>query len=541
MKNIFVDRIKEYSSEKLAFTLLDNGIVSKTISYEELYDSYLEYKTLFENIKIENKLCVLYLKSCVDFVSILMALIDTDFKPILKTIGPSVAKEKVYSQLKEIKNEMKDISTVITNYNYDGLKDMSSSLSLNYIDLENKEVKINNNDDYYHVNGDIILLTSGSTKFSKGVLITVEQLEKNVLFCRNLWDINDKDICLDWMPHSHIYGLVTGFLLPVYTGGHSYIMSPKDYSNNFNMFFSCLGKYKITHTHTPASNMFLENGSLYGSDIDLSNLKTISLGGEAINYSLLDKFKNRHNLKRNIFSPNYGMSEITGLLCAIKYGEELKVLDVNEQDLKFNNKITVENKYNSCKLVSVGKTNKNETLICEPDTFDELGEYAIGEIVINVPSISNAYINPEDNISFVPYNGKIYYRTGDLGFKYDDYLTVVGRIKEIIKIDGKNISPYEIENCIMLSAYKKGITNVVAFARKKNITSEEIGLLIETTLDDSYIDKILKMIDDKLQIKINNENIILLRKGRIPRFSNGKISRKKCDEYFEILKENENE
>ena len=53
MKNIFVDRIKEYSSEKLAFTLLDNGVVSKTISYEELYDSYLEYKTLFENIQIE--------------------------------------------------------------------------------------------------------------------------------------------------------------------------------------------------------------------------------------------------------------------------------------------------------------------------------------------------------------------------------------------------------------------------------------------------------------------------------------------------------
>ena len=53
MKNIFVDRIKEYSSEKLAFTLLDNGIVSKTISYEELYDSYLEYKTLFENIKMD--------------------------------------------------------------------------------------------------------------------------------------------------------------------------------------------------------------------------------------------------------------------------------------------------------------------------------------------------------------------------------------------------------------------------------------------------------------------------------------------------------
>lgn len=540
MKNIFVDKIKKYSSKKTAFALLECGETIKTINYEELYNSYLEYKTLFESVKMENKLCILYLQACVDFVAILMALIDTDFKPVLKTIGPSVAKDKIYSQLKEIKTEFKNISTIITNYNYEGLEDMALSLNLNYIDLENKSVYINNNDRYCHVNGDIILLTSGTTKFSKGVLITISQLEKNVSFCRDLWNIDDEDVCLDWMPHSHIYGLVTGFLLPIYTGGTSYIMSPKEYSNNFNTFFSCLGKYKITHTHTPASNMFLENGSLYVGKIDLSNLKTVSLGGEAINYSLLNKFEKRYALKRNIFSPNYGMSEIAGLLCAIKHGEELKILDVNEQDLKFNNKITIENGYNSCKLVSVGKTNKNETLICEPNTFDELGDYVIGEIVINVSSMSNAYINPRDNVPFVVHNGITYYRTGDLGFKYDEYLIVIGRIKEIIKINGKNISPYEIENCVILSEYKKNITNVVAFARKKTVfSSEEIGLLIETTLDDSYIDEILKMIDDKLQIKIMSENTILLRKCKIPRFSNGKISRKKCDEYFNVLKESE--
>jgi len=461
MENIFLNKIKEKSSDKTAFTLLDNGIIKQTISYKELYNSYLEYKILFEKINIENKLCVLYLQTCVDFTSILLALIDTGFKPIIKTIGPSVVKDKVYSQLKELKNEMKDISSVVTNYDYQGLKELSKGLNLNYIDLENKNISINNKDEYYNVNGDIILLTSGSTKFSKGVLINLHQLEENVKFCKNLWDINENDICLDWMPHSHIYGLVTGFLLPIYTGGTSFIMSPKDYSNNSNLLFECLNKYCITHTHTPASNLFLENGCNYDKKIYFSNLKIVSLGGEAINYSLLEKFNNKFKLEKNIFSPNYGMSEITGLLCAIKYGDELMVLDVNENDLKFNHKITVEKKYNSCKLVSVGKTNKEETLICEPDTFDELSDYSIGEVIINVPSISNAYINPIDNISFVSYKGKTFYRTGDLGFKYNDYLTVVGRIKEIIKIKGKNISPYEIENCIMLSEYKKDISNVV--------------------------------------------------------------------------------
>ena len=388
MENIFIKRIKnKYLNDKDAFIYLEKQEIKNKITYKELYEKYLYYKEYFKKLKIENKLCILYMTASIDFIPVLFSLIDTNYKPIIKTIGGSVSSEKLFGQLFELKNEIPNISSVITNYNYPEFSLYCKKLNLNYINLEEMTCMINNKDNAFSINADIVLLTSGSTKASKGVMITTKQLKKNVIFCKNLWSINSNDICLDWMPHSHIYGLVTGFLLPIYTGGKSYIMSPKEYANDFNLFFECLAKYNITNTHTPASNLFLEKASKYEKEIDLSNIKTISLGGEAINYSLLEKFNERFKVTNNIFSPNYGMSEISGLLCAIKNNRKLFILDVNQYDLKFNNKITIDNKFNSCKLVSVGKINKDEVLIVEPNTFNKINDLNIGEIIISVNSI----------------------------------------------------------------------------------------------------------------------------------------------------------
>lgn len=360
---------------------------------------------------------------------------------------------------------------------------------------------------------------------------------------------------MNWMPHSHIYGLVTGFLLPVYTRSSSYIMSPKEFSLKFDTFFEGLSKFNITNTHTPASNLFLEKGIEYviknqPSNFDLSKLKTVSLGGEAINYKLLESFLenlSKYGFNHNAFSPNYGMSEISGLLCAIKINESVKTIVVDEYDLKFNNTVNITNKFNSCTLVSVGKVSCDNVIMFEPFTYNRLPNKTIGEIVINVPSLSNGYINKNDNANFVEYNNDIYYRTGDLGFvDENNYLFVTGRLKEIIKIKGKNISPYEIENCLLNSEFKEFINNVVVFSKKDKIdSSEEIGIFTETSAisenDDIIKKKMLNLIDKKLQIKVDCTNVLFLRKNRIPRFSNGKISRKKCNELFQKIMEDENE
>ena len=553
-ENVFIKKICEMSvlkRNKIAFSYIENNEVVETITYNKLLSEINFYSKYFKSLDLSNRVCILYLQAGVDFLSILLGCIEAKLKPIIRTIGQSVSKDKIINQIVELKNEMPFINLVITNCEFQDFDIICDKCKINFIDLKSKNINLSFNNISKDIDGDIILLTSGSTKVSKGVQISIEELEENVKFCQSLWNINDSDICMNWMPHSHIYGLVTGFLLPVYTGSTSYIMSPKEFSLKFDTFFEGLSKFNITNTHTPASNLFLEKGIEYinnnrPSDFNLSKLKTVSLGGETINYKLLKSFfenLSKFGFNYNAFSPNYGMSEISGLLCAIRINESIKTIDVDEYDLKFNNNVNITNKFNSCKLVSVGKVECSDVIIFEPFTYNKLFNKTIGEIVVSVPSLSNGYINEKDNTSFVTYNNMIYYRTGDLGFlDEDNYLFVTGRLKEIIKIKGKNISPYEIENCLLNSKYKDIINNIVVFSKKDKIdSSEEIGIFIETSIskenDNIIRKKLLNLIDEKLQIKINCANVLFLRKNRIPRFSNGKISRKKCNELFQKIKD----
>ena len=187
--------------------------------------------------------------------------IEANLKPIIRTIGQSVSKDKVINQIEELKNEMPFINLIITNSEFEDFNIICDKCKIKFIDLKNKDINLNFNNISKDIDGDIILLTSGSTKVSKGVQISFKELEENVKFCQSLLDINENDICMNWMPHSHIYGLVTGFLLPVYTRSSSYIMSPKEFSLKFDTFFEGLSKFNITNTHTPASNLFFEKGN----------------------------------------------------------------------------------------------------------------------------------------------------------------------------------------------------------------------------------------------------------------------------------------
>lgn len=557
-ENIFIKKILDMpmsKRNKIAFSYIENNKVIETITYNKILNDIDIYSKYFESLNLTDRVCILYLQAGVDFLPILFGCIEANLKPIIRTIGQSVSKDKIINQIEELKNEMPFINLIITNCEFEDFNIICNKCKINFIDLKNKDINLNFNNISKDIDGDIILLTSGSTKVSKGVQISIKELEENVKFCQSLWDINENDICMNWMPHSHIYGLVTGFLLPVYTGSSSYIMSPKEFSLKFDTFFEALSKFNITNTHTPASNLFLEKGIEYviknqPSNFDLSKLKTVSLGGEAINYKLLESFLenlSKYGFNFNAFSPNYGMSEISGLLCAIKINESVKTIVVDEYDLKFNNTVNITNKFNSCTLVSVGKVSCDNVIMFEPFTYNRLPNKTIGEIVINVPSLSNGYINKNDNANFVEYNNDIYYRTGDLGFvDENNYLFVTGRLKEIIKIKGKNISPYEIENCLLNSEFKEFINNVVVFSKKDKIdSSEEIGIFTETSAisenDDIIKKKMLNLIDKKLQIKVDCTNVLFLRKNRIPRFSNGKISRKKCNELFQKIMEDENE
>lgn len=101
-----------------------------------------------------------------------------------------------------------------------------------------------------------------------------------------------------------------------------------------------------------------------------------------------------------------------------------------------------------------------------------------GEVVISGPNVTPSYENnPMANEkSFFDAEGKRWFRTGDLGsFDADGYLTLSGRLKEIINRGGEKVSPLEVDAVLM---DHPAVQQVVTFGIPHDKLGEEVGVAI---------------------------------------------------------------
>jgi acyl-CoA synthetase (AMP-forming)/AMP-acid ligase II len=158
--------------------------------------------------------------------------------------------------------------------------------------------------------------------------------------------------------------------------------------------------------------------------------------------------------------------------------------------------------------------------------MDEAGNLLLtgqrGEVVIRGPNVVSGYENnPEANgKSFT--NG--WFRTGDQGFLDEDhYLTLTGRLKELINRGGEKIGPREIDE-VLLS--HPAVAEAVAFGVPHPAWGEEVAAAVvlkeglETPAGEAAILAFCKerLADFKCPKKIYITNAI-------PRTATGKIQR----------------
>lgn len=102
----------------------------------------------------------------------------------------------------------------------------------------------------------------------------------------------------------------------------------------------------------------------------------------------------------------------------------------------------------------------------------------VGEVVISGPNVTPGYEgNPDANAkNFFQADGRRWFRTGDQGaIDADGYLTLTGRLKEIINRGGEKISPLEVD-AILLE--HPAVQQVVTFAIPHPKLGEEVGAAV---------------------------------------------------------------
>jgi acyl-CoA synthetase (AMP-forming)/AMP-acid ligase II len=159
--------------------------------------------------------------------------------------------------------------------------------------------------------------------------------------------------------------------------------------------------------------------------------------------------------------------------------------------------------------------------------MDERGDLleprAHGEVVIQGPSIIDAYANnPEANAkSFT--DG--WFRTGDLGFlDADGYLSLVGRLKEMINRGGEKIAPREIDDVLL---QHPAVAEAVAFGIPHASWGEEVAAAV--VLKSPATEKeIVAFARERLADHKVPKKLFLVEK--IPRTATGKIQRRSVAE-----------
>lgn len=108
---------------------------------------------------------------------------------------------------------------------------------------------------------------------------------------------------------------------------------------------------------------------------------------------------------------------------------------------------------------------------------EDLGRGRIGEVCVRGGNVTHGYLNnAAANASSFHANG--FFRTGDQG-QFDaqtGYLTLTGRLKELINKGGEKISPVELDNSMSQHAE---VVEAVCFAIEDETYGQDVGAAVK--------------------------------------------------------------
>ena len=303
---------------------------------------------------------------------------------------------------------------------------------------------------YQEESGDqlaMINYTSGTSGFSKGVMIPYRALLSNVLFGQEVVPmINNKSNVVSMLPTAHMYGMMFEFLFEMTVGAHVHFLtrvpSPRIIMEAFatiqpNVIISVpliiekIYKQKLQPILNKTSMKVLLNlpfiDQMLQEKMKNELVKTfggkfyeIIVGGAAFNKEA-DEFFNKIGFP---YTVGYGMTECAPI---ISYAA-----------------------WDKAKLFSCGKAApRMEIRIASPDPVNVPGEIQVKGANVML----GYYKNEEATAESFTEDG--WMRTGDMGvIDEDGYLFIKGRCKSmILGPSGQNIYPEEIESAINTMPY----------------------------------------------------------------------------------------
>lgn len=219
-------------------------------------------------------------------------------------------------------------------------------------------------------------------------------------------------------PLFHISGLGSAFLAPMLSGGKIVVMRRWDAAEAVRL----IAREQVTQLSTVPTMLWDMVHKARLADADLSSLRNIGSGGQALPLNLLEEV--RRLCPHSMLGTGYGMTETSGAI-AQAVGEDF-----------------LQARASAGRVLPLV-----DMRILRPDgSLCETGES--GEITVRSAMVMSGYWNrPEETAAALTPDGWL--RTGDIGFQDEGgYITIVDRSKDMVISGGENIYCAEVERVL---------------------------------------------------------------------------------------------
>jgi long-chain fatty acid adenylase/transferase FadD26 len=399
--------------------------------------------------------------------------------------------------------------------------------------------------------------TSGSTRQPAGVMVTHKNIFRNleqVLY--DHFEADGKDpppetVLVSWLPFYHDMGLLLGIVGPVLSGNQAVLTSPIAFLQKPARWMQLLAS--TTRPFTGGPNFAFELAVRRTSDddmagLDLGHVEVVLNGAERVHVATIRRFLekfSRFNFPERALRPSYGLAEAM-VYVASSAGRPPTAARFDYEKLTAGHAKRCGKEQAGSELVSHGPPRACTVRIVDPQTRIENPVGKIGEIWVHGDNVAAGYWrNPE--LSERTFNATIvdpsagtpqgpWLRTGDLGVISDGDLFIMGRIKDLLIVDGRNHYPDDIEATIQEITGGR-----VAALSVPNGQSEQLVAVVELKKRGSSDEEILGRLHT-VKREVNSAisesyglrlaDLVLVPPGSIPITTSGKVRRSECVKYY---------
>jgi acyl-CoA synthetase (AMP-forming)/AMP-acid ligase II len=389
----------------------------------------------------------------------------------------------------------------------------------------------------------LLMYTSGSTGRPKGVAVSHANLVHNLHRIMVRCALGPDSSSLTWLPHFHDLGLIGGILDPIYAGFPTTIMAPEAFIKRPMNWLRLISDGRHTISGGPNFCYGLccdsfDEAKLDG--VDLSRWDCAFNGAEPITPSVLRRFAATfapYGFRSDAFYPCYGMAEATLTIASHRGPRPPRLLAVDAARLAADGVAQAPDRDGPMReVVACGQADVDQCVeIVDPVGLAILPERRVGEVWTSDASVAQGYWQrPEENSAVFgatlgAHPGRRFLRTGDLAFRDAGDLFIVGRLKDIIIVDGRNHHPSDIENTVRESIATPSVHGIAAFSiddaeggGEQVVVIAEIGRAAMAQSGE-MVERLRRAVAERHGLAVHDA--ILTLPGRVSRTSSGKVRR----------------